>query len=194
MRPPEHKLHPLVKGALLTLLLIAAYLIIAVPFKVMEVIPGFTDIRPVMILQPIYGIFFGIPGCLASAVGNLICDIISDSLKWSCIGGFIANFLGPLCFYIYCTRIVKDGFSLKKVKNLLSYCLVVLISAVAETAIITPMISAFYSDVQVPLFILTVMLNNTVFPIFIGIPVIILMQEELGFRPGTGKIKADKAS
>ena len=183
MRPPKHKLHPLVKGVLMTLLLTAVYMIIAVPFKVMEVIPGFTDIRPVMTLQPIYGVFFGIPGCLASAIGNLICDIISDSLKWSCIGGFIANFLGPLCFYIYCTRIAKNGFSLKNVKVLLSYCAVVLISAALETAIIAPMVIAFYADVEVSLFVLTVMLNNTVFPIFIGIPVMILMQEELGFRP-----------
>ena len=77
--------------------LIAVYLIVAIPFKVMEVIPGFTDIRPVSMLMPVYGIFFGIPGCIAYAIGNLITDIISDSLRWSCIAGFVANFAGPFC-------------------------------------------------------------------------------------------------
>ncbi|MBQ6152303.1 MAG: hypothetical protein IJJ15_00945 [Ruminococcus sp.] len=189
MKLPDFKRHPYLKGFLLTLLLIAVYLIVAVPFKVMEVIPGFTDIRPVMLLQPIYGIFFGIPGCLASAVGNLICDIISDSLRWSCIGGFAANFIAPFCFYFFCIRIVKEGFDLKKAKNLLSYCAVVLISAIIQTAIIAPMVMLIYPDVNGFVFILTVMLNNSVFPIFIGIPVIILMQEELGFKPRQRRIR-----
>ena len=63
------------------------------------------------------------------------------------------------------------------------------VPAPTATAIITPMVKMFYPDVQVFLFVLTVMLNNTVFPILIGIPVIILMQEELGFRPCMGKRK-----
>ena len=44
-------------------------------------------------LYPVYGIFFGLPGCFATALGNLIADILSDSLRWSSIAGFIANFL-----------------------------------------------------------------------------------------------------
>ena len=189
MKLPDLKRHLFIKGFLLTLLLIAVYLVVAVPFKVMEVIPGFTDIRPVMMLKPIYGVFFGIPGCLASAVGNLICDILSDSLRWSCIGGFAANFVAPLCFYLFCTRIAKEEFSLKKAKNLLSYCAVVVISATIQTVIITPMVMMIYPDVNGYLFIMTVMLNNSVFPIFLGIPVIILMQEELGFKPRQRRIR-----
>ncbi len=45
----------------LTLILTAVYLGVAVPFKVMSVIPGFADIRPVLMLNPVFGIFFGIP-------------------------------------------------------------------------------------------------------------------------------------
>ena len=36
MKLPDFKRHPYLKGFLLTLLLIAVYLIVAVPFKVME--------------------------------------------------------------------------------------------------------------------------------------------------------------
>lgn len=133
-------------------------------------------------LQPIYGVFFGIPGCLASAVSNLICDILSDSLRWSSIGGFIANFLGPMCFYIYCKFITKGNYSLKSFKKLAFHCIVIFISATIQTAIITPMVKMIYPDVDSFVFAVSVMMNNTVFPILIGIPVIILMQEELGFR------------
>ena len=61
----------LLKQVGLVLILTAVYLVVAVPFKVMSVIPGFADIRPVLMLNPVYGIFFGIPGCIAFAIGNL---------------------------------------------------------------------------------------------------------------------------
>ena len=72
----------LLKQVGLVLILTAVYLVVAVPFKVMSVIPGFADIRPVLMLNPVYGIFFGIPGCIAFAIGNLIGDLLSDSLRW----------------------------------------------------------------------------------------------------------------
>ena len=84
-----------------TVLLFFVYFLIAVPFKVMEIIPGFTDIRPVTMLGPIYAVFFGIPGCIIMAVGNLVMDILSNSLRWSSIAGFVANFAGPFLFYLF---------------------------------------------------------------------------------------------
>ncbi|MBR2108723.1 MAG: hypothetical protein IJ932_02075 [Ruminococcus sp.] len=183
----DNKRHPILSGVLLLLILVGSYLIVAIPFKVMEVIPGFTDIRPVMLLQPIYGLFFGIIGCLASAISNLICDIVSDSLRWSSIGGFIANFLGPLVFYLFWTRISKKDFNIRNAKNLLIYCAVTLFSALVQTVIITPMVKLIYPDIQGTLFALSVMANNTLFPIFLGIPIIILLQEELGLHPKTKK-------
>lgn len=181
------KRYPILSGALLVLILTVSYLIVAIPFKVMEVIPGFTDIRPVMLVQPIYGIFFGIPGCLASAISNLICDAVSNSLRWSSIGGFIANFLGPLVFYLFWTRISKKEFNIRNAKNLLIYCAVTLFSALVQTVIITPMVKLIYPDIQGMVFALSVMANNTLFPIFLGIPIIILLQEELGLHPKTKK-------
>ena len=183
MKPCNSVLSYLYKKLFLSILLIAVYLIVAIPFKVMEVIPGFTDIRPVMLLQPIYGVFFGIPGCFASAIGNFICDILSGSLHWSCIAGFLANFLGPFLFYLYWKYLSKTSFHLQTTKNLLIHCILILLSATVQTALITPFVVLFYPDVQGTLFALTVMLNTTLFPLFIGIPIIILMQEELDFQP-----------
>ena len=50
------------RGFMLFLILLGVYLLLTLPFKVMEIIPGFTDIRPMNLMQPVYGIFFGIPG------------------------------------------------------------------------------------------------------------------------------------
>ena len=173
----------LLKAVLLTALLLAIYLAVAIPFKVMSVIPGFTDIRPVLLLQPVYGVYFGIPGCAAFAIGNLIGDALSDSMRWSSIAGFIANFAGPFLFYLYWSRVSKKPFSLRTGKGLLTQVALIAILAVMETLMITPAVMLFYPDVDWMLFALTVLLNNFIFPIVISIPLMILMQEELGFKP-----------
>lgn len=181
-----------VKQAALTVILIFVYLIIAIPFKVMSVIPGFTDIRPVMLLKPVFGVFFGIPGCIAFAIGNLIGDIMSDSLRWSSIAGFAANFLGPFLFYVFWRRISKEPFSLRTGKSLLKQTAVILASAAMEAAIITPAVNLIYPDIDFGLFAVMVLLNGTVFPLFLGIPLMILMQEELHVKPIENKNNADQ--
>lgn len=176
------KLPQPVKLCVLIAVMISVYLIIAIPFKVMSVIPGFTDIRPVMLLKPVYGIFFGIPGCIAFAVGNLIGDIISDSLRWSSIAGFAANFLGPFVFYFFRLKILKNSFHLRTGKDILKLLAVTIISSVIEAGIITPAVMLTYSGVDSALLFLTILLNGTVFPVMLGIPLMILMKEELRFE------------
>ena len=172
-----------VKFILLTLILIAVYLIIAIPFKVISIIPGFTDIRPVMLLKPVFGVFFGIPGCFAFAIGNLIGDIMSDSLRWSSIAGFAANFLAPFVFYLFFVKFAKTEFSLRTGKDLLKQTAAIVVSSVLEAIIISPAVKLIYTDVDVFVMFFTILLNGTVFPLLLGIPLIILMQEELGFKP-----------
>ncbi len=170
------------KTLLIIFILIVVYLIVSIPFKVMEIIPGFTDIRPVSMLQPVYGIFFGIPGCIAFAIGNLITDIVGNSLRWSSIAGFIANFLGPFCFWFYWGRLSRTPFDLRSAKKNLRHILVIAVIAVIEALLITPAVALVYPDVDYGLFFATVMINSTAFPILLGIPLIIVMQEELGFK------------
>ena len=165
------------------LALVFVYLLMAIPFKVLVVIPGFTEIRPVLLLKPVYGIFFGIPGCLAFAVGNFIGDLIGDSLRWSSIAGFAANFAGPFVYWLYWSRFSRTAFSLRTGKDLLRQLAVTVVSAALESLLITPVVMLAYSDVDGMLFAATVFLNGTVFPLLLGIPLMILMQEEFGFRP-----------
>ncbi|MBQ9068592.1 MAG: hypothetical protein IJ131_05935 [Eggerthellaceae bacterium] len=171
------------KKARLFLLLLLVYLLIAIPFKVMEVIPGFTDVRPVTLLGPVYAVFYGLPGCVVMAVGNLIMDTISGSLRWSSIGGFVANFAGPFLIYLYWTKWSRVPFSLRDAKSLLTHVGIVCAAAALETLLITPMVAVAYPDVDAVLFGVSVMLNTSVFPIVFGIPLLILMHEEFGAIP-----------
>lgn len=167
------------------LALFLVYFIVAVPFRVMGVIPGFTDVRPVALLGPIYAVFFGVPGCWVMAVGNLVMDIVGSSLRWSSIPGFAANFLGPYLIYWLCVRRAKIPFALRKGRELLKHCWVILLSAALQTLLITPAVAWIYPEVDAGFFALIVMLNDTAFPIVFGIPIMILLQEKLGFRPLT---------
>ena len=164
------------------LILFGIYLLVAVPFKVMEIIPGFTDVRPVTMLGPIYAVFFGLPGCIVMAVGNLVMDIVSDSLRWSSISGFIANFLGPYLIYLFWNKWSKSAFSLRRGMDLLKHVGIIFASAILEMVIITPVVALVYPEVDAFLFGLSVLLNTAGFPIVFGIPVMILMQEEIGFK------------
>ena len=165
------------------LFMIIGYLLIAVPFKVLSLIPGFTDVRPVAMLGPVYAVFFGIPGCTVFALLNLVMDALSASLRWSSITGLIANFMGPFIIYLFWTRISRRSFNLRDIKQILKHCGIIMLHAVLMMLIITPAVMLIYPDVDAHLFALSVILNHSAFPILFGIPLTILMQEELGFKP-----------
>ena len=185
---------PLARKTMLFIALLIVYLAIALPFKVLSVIPGFTDVRPVNMLIPAYGIFFGIPGCLAFAFGNLIGDIASDSLRISSIAGFIANFLYPYLLYLIWTKIRKKPFHLRTVPMLCGMTASLLAGSLMTTVIITPAVAYFYPDVNTTIFALSVLSNTFLFPFGFAIPFIILIQEELGYIPlGSRKIGKHEA-
>ena len=170
------------RNILKMLILIAVYLLVAIPFKVMVVIPGFADIRPVTTLGPIYGLFFGLPGCIVFAILNLVMDIVSDSLRWSSIAGLLANFAGPFLLTYYWTKVSKRPLDLRTPLNVFGFIVTLIISAILQAAIITPSVVATYDDVNALAFAISVILNTALFPIVIGIPVIILLKEEFGFK------------
>ena len=166
-------------------ILLVVYLVISLPFKALAIIPGFTDVRPVCMLMPVYGIFFGLPGCFAFAVGNVISDIASDSLRWSSIAGFIGNFVYPYLMYLYWTQIRKKQFNLRSRRAVALFIVSILVCACVETLIITPAVALMYPEVDAAVFALSCVGNLTIFPIGFAIPFIILIQDELGFVPVT---------
>ena len=169
--------------------LVAVYLVAAVPFKAMNLIPGFTDIRPVEALGPVYGIFFGLPGCFASGFGNLAADALAAELRWTSIAGFASHFVGSLLAWLFWTRVSRTPFSLRTPVDLLRYVLVVVAIAAAEDAIITPAVVLLYPDVDWTFFAGAVFCNTAGFPIFLGIPLSILLQEEMGLQPADPRLQ-----
>ena len=144
------------RSVLKFILLVFIYLVFAIPFRSMNLIPGFTDVRPVTTVGAIYAIFIGPLGCMASACGNLIADIIDNALHWSCFAGFAANFLGPCLIWYLWRKYGKLPFALRTMRELLFHSAVIIISALLETAIISPAVSTAYPEVNILFFSLTV--------------------------------------
>ena len=178
---------PLARKVALFVLLLAINLVVALPFKVLGVIPGFADIRPVTMLMPVYGIFFGMPGCLANAVGNAIGDIVSDSLRWSSIAGFVGNFVYPYLMYLFWTKLRSKPFELRGGRTIGLFVVTVVICACVQSLMITPAVHWYYPDVDAMLFAAVVVGNGTFFPVGFAIPFIIMLQEEFGFGPLNSK-------
>lgn len=163
--------------------LLAAYLVVSLPFKAMNLIPGFTDVRPVMALGPVYGVFFGPAGCLACGFGNLLADAVDDAIRWTSIAGFASNVLGPLLVWWFWTRVSRTPFSLRTPRDLLRHCLLLVVMGAFETAIVAPAVALVYPEIDATFLAWAVFGNTAGFPILLGIPLSILLQEELGFQP-----------
>jgi len=77
----------------LTALSAAVYGALLAATAPLVIFPGFTWLRPANSLAPLFGMFFGIPGCFGVALGNLIADIVGGFFGVGSIGGFVGNFL-----------------------------------------------------------------------------------------------------
>lgn len=175
------------------LALVAVYLVVALPFQTMEIIRGFTNVRPVMALGPIYAVFFGPAGCLASAAGNLLSDALSGSVHITSLHGFVSNFVGPLLVWLYWTRISRTPFSLKTPRDVLRHALVIVVAAALETVFVAKAVALIYPVVSDEMFAKAIFTNMTLFPILVGIPVSILLQEEFGFVPHDRRVNTEHA-
>ncbi|WP_048602362.1 QueT transporter family protein [Rubeoparvulum massiliense] len=77
-----------------TAALYAVTLLITASLKI-----GPTPIRPANALQPVFGMFFGLPGSIGLAFGNLVNDMFTGMPPHAMILGFITNFLGGYIAY-----------------------------------------------------------------------------------------------
>ncbi len=170
-------------GARQFLVLLAVYLAVAVPFRSLEFIDGLTDIRPVTMLMPVFGVFFGPAGAWAFAVGNTISDVIAGSFGWASVGGFVANFAAVYVYYLFWNRIVKVRISISDWRELGLFVSSVVAATAVTVAILLPAVAFTGVPVNLVYFGEIVAINNCVFALVPGIAIVIIMESEYGLRP-----------
>ena len=77
----------------------ALYAAILLPFKVLVVVPGFTEIRPAAAIPVVCSLLFGPAAAWGAAIGNVVGDIFGGMLGPGSVFGFVGNFVYGLLPY-----------------------------------------------------------------------------------------------
>jgi energy-coupling factor transport system substrate-specific component len=149
----------------------------AVPFKVMVLIKGFTEVRPVNAVPVVAGLLLGPAGAWGCALGNVVADLFGTFSKYSILG-FVANFIAAyLPYKLWHMKGRRETPNVKSNKNLLKYCFVSLASALASSIIITCGMDVLFNTWMPDMFWI-VTSNNLLFPLFLGLPILIVLTSE----------------
>lgn len=166
----------------LMLFLSGIFVLLAIPFKVMNLVPGFTEIRPVDSLNMLFGLMFGVYGALACAFGNLIADILGGTFMISSWAGFVSNFIGTYAAYVLWYGIAKKRPQINNVKQVMIFIFVSVIVAVIIAVIVAWGVGISYNDIDESSIFIQVFLNTVVFSVVLAMPMIIVLNVSYGIK------------
>ena len=175
------------KMVVLTALTAAIYVAVMIPFKIATIIPGFTEIRPGVVVPVVFGMFFGPAGAWGAAIGNLIGDIFGGMLTIISPYGFVGNFLLGFMGYKLMEKwgwlrgkegaygVIGDDGVFKKV---LQYLLIVVLSSAACSLVISWGMD-MHKVFPFAVFSTIVFFNNLLMPALLGVILIGLLARRL---------------
>lgn len=158
------------------LIVLAAFLVLGIPFKVMVLVDGFTEVRPVNAVPPIAGLICGPIGALACGLGNLIADFFG-SFNATSILGFFGNAAGAFLPYRLWHIYSDEAPNLHKNKNILKYTLICLSAALTVSWLLGFGLMYFFGS-WVEQVYSYVFLNNLGFSVGLGMPVFIILSSD----------------
>jgi serine phosphatase RsbU (regulator of sigma subunit)/uncharacterized membrane protein YuzA (DUF378 family) len=142
-------------------------------FKVIEV----TEMRPVSALPPVLGLLMGVPGALGCALGKLAADFISGFTPLLCLTGFVPQLIYGiipiLMWNIFKRSDTATILRLHNVKNIMRYIVIVVTDSAAMAVMLGLMTQFFDISPFLSTSTLMMFLNNLVFCMVLGIPIII---------------------
>lgn len=148
------------------------FFVITVPFRQLFQVMEVTEVRPAAALNPTCGLLFGLWGALGCALGNLAADIISGYSPLMCLLGFIVQMIyGLLPYFVW--KSFKSEVRLDSSLSVLRYML----TSAGNAAVTSILLGAamFITGIGEILSMTTLMLflNNFVFCVVLGIPIIL---------------------
>lgn len=149
----------------------------AVPFKVMVLIPGLTEVRPVNAIPVVAGLLLGPAGAWGCAVGNLVADLFG-TFSVASVFGFLGNFTAAyLPYKIWHMRGDGEAPNVKTNKNIGWFILVAAISSLCVAVILSLGLDMLDIVWGKSIFII-VFLNDLGFSLFLGLPVFIVLTSD----------------
>ena len=158
------------------LIVLAAFLALGIPFKVMVLVEGFTEVRPVNALPPVAGMMCGFTGALACGIGNLIADLFGTFNATSLLGfagNFAAAYLSYRLWHIYSA----ETPNLHKNMNIVRYVLVSFNAALSVSWFLGLGLFYFFGT-WVEQVYTYIFYNNFGFSIGLGMPLFIMLSSK----------------
>lgn len=144
-----------------TAALYAVVLMALSPIKLVPTVP----VRPANALQPVFGMLFGLPGCIGLAFGNLVNDMFTGMPPHAMAVGFVSNFLGG-----FIPLLLVSSPALKTGRSYLEYYgfVVIIASAIIACSILVNVALGFTAPAIAAMFIPAVFLNQAISTAILG--------------------------
>lgn len=165
-----------------------AFFVLGASFKVMTLLDGFTEVRPVNAIPMIAGLMFGPVGALGCAFGNVAADCFG-TINMTSILGFVANFIAAYLPYRMWYLFSKEKPNVHTWRNIILYIVLSIVTAMAVAYFL-----AFGLQVLFGIWVSTlyqyVFYNDTGFAIFLGMPLFIVFTSDSIQIYCTGPVKS----
>lgn len=158
------------------IVILMAFLVLGISFKVMVLVEGLTEVRPVNAIPVVAGLTCGTIGALACSIGNLLADMVGTFSPYSALG-VIANFTAAYLPYRLWYTFSEKKPDLHSGKNLFLYCLTSLLGAMAAAWILSFGMYVFGGGWVKEIYFY-VFFNNFAFSIGFGMPILIILTSD----------------
>lgn len=181
---------------------------VSIPFRKFFAFAEVTEVRPASVFPIVCGLLFGLPGALGTAVGNFFGDIYSGYEMSFCIAGFFAQFLfGYLPYKFWYAPLFVGWFKHKTVDksghkavsladagSVGKYMALVVADSMLMTGYLSLLMEYFGISSEYTVATLMMLLNNIVFGIVLGIPMLIAadvlhLQKNIPCSKNDGKLR-----
>ncbi len=162
----------------LFILNVILFVVLTMPFRIWVDVTKLTDMRPVTAMTPVFGMLFGFPAALGSAIGSLICDFWSGyELSYSCFNAICQVIFAMVPYYLWKRLISERGgdeFRLNRVSKILKFALVLFIDSLI-IVICTGFLNHSYNVTDfISMDNLYLLINNFDSGLLFGIPILVL--------------------
>lgn len=135
-----------------------------------------TEIRPASVLPIVFGLCYGVYGALGAALGNLMADICSGySVSLSVMGCVLQFIYGYFPYKLWHVgKKEKEDVTFKKVNDVKRYLAIVVLDCILMAISLGSLMEFFQLHSLFSVTTLLLLLNNLVFGLTAGIPLIML--------------------
>ena len=154
----------------------AVFAVLGAAFKVMVLVEGFTEVRPVNAVPMLAGLSFGFIGALGCGIGNIIADIFG-TFNLTSILGLFANFVAAYLPFKLWHLLKKEEPNVHTWKNIGIYVYLSALSALTASCMLGFGLYYFFGP-WIETIYTYVLFNNFGFSVALGLPLFIVLTSD----------------